>query len=354
MKKIFMLFVFSAFCLSSKAQVDVELRGSVPNLEIWVKPKTFQSGDFINGITFTISWPVACTGVDLSNSPTSHLAALSMSTAPEIGTVTSGSYQYKTYNGAGSAYNYAASNDNFIKIMTVATSGVISCPFSISAAPPAPVMDGNWGVDGIFHGVLAFTPQMTGNITSNLVVLPVELLSFKAEKKGENTYVEWVTVKEKSMQEYAIERSTDGMIFKTVGTEKPKALTPDDKVTYYFNDDKPDLGINYYRLLMRGQNNEVNYSKIVSIDFGFNIKGRAFPNPFTSGLTVDLDIAQNAGTEVEVILFDLAGKQIFSKKITTTGRKLNYNLPTEGLTSGSYLVRIQSGKDTWQQKITKQ
>lgn len=354
MKKILIFLFLSALCFSSKAQVDIELRGNAPNLEVWILTNNFISGDFINGITFTITWPTACAGVDISNSPVSGLAALGMSTSG--GTVVSGSNKYKVFNGAGGpGYDYSATNNVFVKIMTVAVTGTPgSCPFSIDPVPPAPVMEGNWGVDGIYLGVIGNTSNMTGQIIGTSAILPIELLSFKATKNSEKTALQWETIREKNLSTYIIERSNNGVNFKPIGTEKPKGTNEDEKSYYTFIDEKPDLGINYYRLKSKDLDESVNYSKVVSVAFALGLKSKAYPNPFIGELSVEIDIEQNITGDVIIDLFDMTGKQVLTKKIIAEGKKLNFNLPTADLIPGTYLIRIKNGNLNWQHQITKQ
>jgi trimeric autotransporter adhesin len=238
-----------------------------------------------------------------------------------------------------------------IKVMSLTLTGNPgTCPFTV-------------------ENLEASLPQGTFNIVDNLgvtisrliinnannVVLPVELLSFKAEKKADKTLVQWETVQEKNLSNYIVERSDDGRNFKPIGFEKPKAKNETEKAAYSFLDDSPEIGINYYRLQSKGVRKEdFKYSKIVSLDFGLGIKAKTFPNPFTAELNVEIDIEQGVKGEVTVDMFDTSGKQVLTKKLNAEGRKLNFDVPTEGLVPGSYVIRIKNGSYTWQHKITKQ
>lgn len=189
---------------------------------------------------------------------------------------------------------------------------------------------------------------------STNTALSAELLSFQANKKDASTELQWRSTRENNLSAYAIERSTDGINFKTIGYEKPKAKTQDDTVTYNFIDEKPELGINYYRLKINTQDNTSKYSKIVSVDFGEGVKGKSFPNPCTTELIIEMDIAQNISGNILIELFDMSGKRVFIRKIAVSGRKLIYNMPIDDLVVGDYILRANNGKNTWQQKISKQ
>jgi Secretion system C-terminal sorting domain len=192
---------------------------------------------------------------------------------------------------------------------------------------------------------------------NTLVVLPLELKSFTAKKdktNGDKTLVQWESIGEKNLETYIVERSEDGINFKAIGFDKPKAKSEIEKVDYSFVDDKPEIGINYYRLQSKELSRKINYSKVVSVDFGLGLKAKAFPNPFADELNVEIDIEQGVKGQVTIDMFDTAGKQVLTKKINAEGRKLNFEVPTAGLVPGSYVIRVKNGSTTWQHKITKQ
>jgi Secretion system C-terminal sorting domain len=183
-------------------------------------------------------------------------------------------------------------------------------------------------------------------------VLPTELLTFKGIKKGAVSQLQWEATNEKNLINYIVERSADGRNFHPIGFNKPKAVSSLEKATYDFIDDQPEIGLNYYRLLSKGFGKDEKYSKVISLDFGIGLSGRAFPNPLDGDLTIELDIENGSG-EVVVGIYDIAGRQVVSKKIQNSDRRLNIPLPTADLPPGSYLVRVKAGVFSWERQITK-
>ena len=208
------------------------------------------------------------------------------------------------------------------------------------------------------------TPTLTSSIIYNTsaaqigqlcpIALPIELLSFSAEKSGEKSAVQWEIVNEKSLSYYGVERSSDGVNFKVIDFEKPVAKDENQRVNYSFLDEKPELGINYYRIQIKDLDGNIKYSKVVSVDFGSKIKAKTYPNPFSTDLSVEIDIEKNIKGDVTIDVVDMTGKIVQTKKLVAEGRRVSFNLPMDGLTSGTYLIRMKNGNDTWQQKITKQ
>ena len=322
-----------------KAQVDIELRPNSPNIEVWIRPGGFITNDLITGIQFTIKWPTTCTGVDLSQSPVSPATYLSMSFDPAHGSLTSGSYNYRLFAGAGSAFDYVPHNGMFINIMTVSVSGsASSCPFSIDPNPPASLNFGDnvWGADGRLHGASANQMVMTGLVNASDVVLPVEILSFIAEKKNNSVALQFVTVKEQNLKEYVIERSGDGSIFSSIGSILPKAKNENDKVTYDFSDDTPDAGVNYYRIQSRDINGAFKYSQIVSATFGTaNAVFKVFPNPATTRSSINILTSWNKEYDFKII--DFTGRLIFQQlKLHSNNVEIN----GLNLAAGAYSYEI--------------
>jgi len=333
MKKILVCIAFLGFHLATKAQVDIELRPNSPNLEVWVKFRNFTStNDFINGITFTVKWPTTCSGVDLSNSPSGFLPMVSFSTT---GTQISGSNNYKIYRGSGSQADYTTSNDVYRKALSIPVSGTApACPFVIDVAPPVNL--GNWLVDGILGNNGSSTMAGLANITS--VVLPVEILSFTAEKKNNSVALQFVTVKEQNLKEFVIERSGDGSSFSSIGTILPKAKNENDKVTYDFLDNTPDPGVNYYRIQSRDINGAFKYSQIVSANFGTaNSDFKVSPNPAKTG--AQLNILTTWAKEYDFKITDMSGRLIFQQlKLHSQNVEIN----GLDLATGSYIYECKT------------
>jgi len=60
-----------------------------------------------------------------------------------------------------------------------------------------------------------------------------------------------------------------------------------------------------------------------------------FPNPTSELLNINFN---NFDNEINLVLFDILGKKLFSKKITTTDYKINIS----HLPSGTYMLKIYS------------
>ena len=319
-------------------------------LEIRLKPnQNIANANYTGGI-FTIRYPTS-SGVTLSPLVNPYGYGTSKVSNHSDG------FTYCSYNYAAASsvvkLNWSVNQENVILVLQTSALTSSNATFELVTSQPWNEINGG----NYYQELNADASVGAQNVIYNAstgVTFPVELLSFQATKKGETSLLNWECTKEKSVSIYSIERSIDGVNFKTIGYEKPKAKNQDEKVAYTFIDEKPELGINYYRLQMKSIDNNVEYSKIINVDFGNGVKGKIYPNPSTTELILEFDVAYNMTGNALIELFDIAGKQVFSKTIAASGRKLTYNVPIEDLVAGDYIIRAKNGSNTWQQKITKQ
>ncbi len=344
------------FC--QNASLDIGIFNSIfasNTLEIRLQPIVKIDNKAYTGGRFTIRYP-ASSGVSLSvlSNPYSYFKTIVGSSTEN----TIGPYTYVIFNSVPGNPPIVTWNANVEQlILTLQVSGAGSNGVAFELVTDIPELQPITGLNGNYYQELNAESDIGAQRliyhASTAVVLPVELLSFQAEKKGKTTFVSWETAHEKNLSLYGIERSADGVNFKTIGFEKPKGLNLSDKVTYYFTDAEPTFGVNYYRLYAKDLDNTITYSKIVSVDFGAGLKVKTYPNPFHETLNLQMDIEQAIKGDILIDFYDIAGKQILNKKVPAQGRSFNESLYTEDLVPGSYLIRVQAGSYIWQQKITK-
>jgi choice-of-anchor B domain-containing protein len=75
-----------------------------------------------------------------------------------------------------------------------------------------------------------------------------------------------------------------------------------------------------------------------TIDINENWKIMAYPNPFNNMVTIDYQL-DKAGEKAEIILSNILGQVVFSKKLATTEGSLSIN---ENLAAGVYFIKIQA------------
>ncbi|MFZ9027721.1 MAG: T9SS type A sorting domain-containing protein, partial [Crocinitomicaceae bacterium] len=90
-------------------------------------------------------------------------------------------------------------------------------------------------------------PIYTGDCASQITNLPVELTSFEGKCINNGTELTWQTASEYNNAYFVLERAGIDSHFEVI-EKLPGSLNSSDLLTYYYSDEHPKLGINYYRL----------------------------------------------------------------------------------------------------------
>jgi hypothetical protein len=189
-------------------------------------------------------------------------------------------------------------------------------------------------------------------IAGSIVLLPVELLSFTAQKQNTNqVLVAWETASEKNNAYFIVEKSTNGTTFfevaKVLGRSNSTSLQK-----YNLTDYNPFVGMNYYRLKQVDIDGTVSYSKIVNVLFDelLSLSAELYPNP-TNTNSFNINLSNYSG-KVAIEVVDITGRSL-ATEITQSNTIFQVKLlnPT---VSGVYLVRIATENGTITRKIVLQ
>jgi hypothetical protein len=162
-----------------------------------------------------------------------------------------------------------------------------------------------------------------------LFALPVTFVSVKAYQKDASVAVEWQVENERDMQQYEVEKSTDGVRFTKSATIK---AVNDGAQSYQWIDQQATPGINYYRIRSVGKDGKADYSTIVKVVVVFPKPSiEIYPNPITDG-TIHLQLINQPEGMYGIRLLNSLGQVIVSKQAghaggnTTENIKWDYNL----------------------------
>ncbi|MDZ4822374.1 MAG: hypothetical protein SH856_02835 [Flavobacteriales bacterium] len=109
------------------------------------------------------------------------------------------------------------------------------------------------------------------------VLLPVELISFDAEQKGNAVELVWSTQTESNNDYFLLQRSLEDMNWMDIGVVDGNGSTQQAHL-YTFHDAQPPQGMNYYRFLQVDFNGMSGYSNVESVNFK-NTSSVILPNP---------------------------------------------------------------------------
>jgi hypothetical protein len=173
---------------------------------------------------------------------------------------------------------------------------------------------------------------------SGIIILPVKLTSFASAYNKRNNRIDlnWETTLEQGVQNFIIEKSTNGTDWNAIGTVKSSGIS--NGSNYFFADDKltaaPKL---YYRLKMVNEDGSAQYSGIILQNN-------------TSLTDINLIINDNSLVLKTIIkakeahLVDASGKKMQSKKDIKPGADIQFSL--NALPSGLYVVLLVDGSNT--------
>lgn len=193
----------------------------------------------------------------------------------------------------------------------------------------------------------------SGDYVSN--PLPVQLTNFQARPNQEDNsvLVSWETASEQNSDYFAVERSTNGVDFETVGTVK--AVGNSDAANYYqFVDQEPIMGMGYYRLKQVDTDNGSYYSVIRVVEMAQPIlpmKIWLSPNPSRGGNQLTISTQGLAtGNAIGVKLMTLDGKVILEENtVLESNNAVISKLPM--LSTGIYLMQVTTPKGVLQKKL---
>ncbi|HVM86793.1 MAG TPA: discoidin domain-containing protein [Puia sp.] len=177
--------------------------------------------------------------------------------------------------------------------------------------------------------------------------LPVQLLSFMGQNI-DNQYVllRWSTASESGNDHFEVESSANGTDFKQIATVEGAGNSTIIQ-NYSAQDNKPVDGINYYRLKQVDMDGKPNYSIIIVVRFGASKAPVVFPNPTYAMVT----IMQGQQPIKEITLYDVVGKPV--KHIVNSATSSSVLISLSNIASGVYIIKIDSNKESYLQKLIK-
>lgn len=206
--------------------------------------------------------------------------------------------------------------------------------------------DGSWGVypylpsgnliasdtkNGLF--VLSFAPA---------ALLPVEWGGLEVQQRGDHTFLKWTTLNERDNALFEVERSSDGIQFKTIGQVVPAGTSgvPND---YSYTDRLPLPGFNYYRIRQTDFDGKFNFSETVSVTFeNKNRQPMVFPSLIHPGETCYLR-SDGLDGPVTMTIIGASGLLLHQEMLLCQSGTASFYWPESLHVPGVYFVRVEAG-----------
>lgn len=187
---------------------------------------------------------------------------------------------------------------------------------------------------------------------STVVVLPVELLYFKAEALVcGKTQLTWATATEDQNHYFSIERSNDGVHFESIA-ELAGAGTSMEELSYSHIDNNAS-GKLYYRLAQFDFNGAYSRSDMLFVEHSCTLEQVSIsPVPFDKELNIS--IFSTASQSVFIVLSNALGQHVLHREQSLDHGDNAFQLSTEHLLPGVFLIQVyQDGRLLYSNKLVK-
>ena len=183
--------------------------------------------------------------------------------------------------------------------------------------------------------------------TTKVIALPLQLVSFTANRTVNNISLVWNTENEVNVKQFIVERSLNGMEFLPLGSV---SATNKDRAIYTYND-RDAISIAgkeklFYRLQMIDNDGKISYSNIVAV---YPIKNSAglsvYPNP-VHGHQLNVRVV-NPFQTMQIKIMDASGrvyKMINKNGMNTRGQ---FTINVTDLANGVYVLKAEANNETY-------
>lgn len=195
---------------------------------------------------------------------------------------------------------------------------------------PVLVTDNNGGAVIAWSDGRAGTLDIYASHLFSTGTLPVNFISFYAEKKSAGNLLTWHVADQVNNKLFEVEVSEDGIAFQKAGTVYASAS----QSRYTFLHQMPALaGVRYYRIKQVDFDTNFKFSKIISIRESTSRKDwlSVYPNPSTSFINVAVS---ETGDVLRIT--DFIGKEIKRVNITSVQTSVNIESLPAGMFNCSY------------------
>jgi hypothetical protein len=184
---------------------------------------------------------------------------------------------------------------------------------------------------GIYYQAMYI--RFLGTIPDGDIVLPVSLVEFTGQMDKQTRYnvLKWRTATEKNSQYFAVERSTDGVVFKEIGRVAAKGESNTLQL-YSFVDKQVGEGLYYYRLKTVDMDGVFAYSGMVVLQQVTDEQVLVFPNPANEVLNV---VVHGEQVVRRATILNMFGQVVREVLVGAAG------IPLTDLTKGVYWLEIE-------------
>jgi Secretion system C-terminal sorting domain len=174
--------------------------------------------------------------------------------------------------------------------------------------------------------------------------IPVQLVNFKTILlNNRSVNLSWQTLQETNSNYFDVERSADGVNWRSIGREEASGNTTD-LTNYAYLDQLPLKGAGYYRLKMVNEDGSFGYSEVSVMSLNAAMVFNVFPNPANQYVNVSVG---RVSEHAVIHLFNQSGQTVFVQQLNN-GSGSTVMVPVNHLSPGIYTVQVLSSDGSQQ------
>lgn len=192
--------------------------------------------------------------------------------------------------------------------------------------------------------------NQTTRISHEPLRLPVDWALFEGTKSGGRIHLHWQTHLEIDNEGFEIQRSKDAVYWEVLDW-LPGQGTVFNSTDYYYQDNRPHYGWNYYRLRQVDYDGDYTFSTSIALRFKNPVlQLQLFPNPVVEDLEYVLPITDFEEDAFQVELYATEGALLWSQQQEAQSRGV---IPVYQLAPGPYLLLITTLQGTFSGRFVK-
>lgn len=201
-----------------------------------------------------------------------------------------------------------------------------------------------WGVQAVDNSFVGST-FTSGTFTIDaLGVLPIRLGEYKAFAEGNSAVIKWQSLSEENTDFYLVERTLDGILFKTIA-KVPAKGNSDKSLEYIAKDRSPQSGTNFYRLTSVDKDGKTQVFDVLPVRFSLQDEAiLVYPNPLTTS-TIKIRLTGLKNDKLTARLFTINGALVASEVINASAGDGEYAIQlNQKPAPGVYILKISGSK----------
>ena len=195
------------------------------------------------------------------------------------------------------------------------------------------------------------TYTFCGSVGLGSSVLPVEIINFNAVGQNSKVILNWTTASESNNSYFEIERSTNGIQYKSIG--KVEGIGTTSQTNHYnFTDFGPFTETNYYRLKQVDVDGRAKYTAVLTFKLNNKLKKsiNISPNPVTD--LINIRVSSDAATNGVIRIINDFGQTIYQQsQRLVKGENLFTINSLQNLSKGIYTVKIVIDGDIFSTRL---